>query len=77
VPGLLISANILIAYELTHYTKKRGKEGWAAIKLDMSKVYNRVEWSFLKEMMLRMGFCEEWVQLMMLFCDNCFVPGES
>jgi len=40
VPGRLISDNILIAYEMTHYMqkKRKGKEGFAAIKLDMSKL---------------------------------------
>jgi hypothetical protein len=38
--------------------KKRGNDGWAAIKLYVSKAYDRAEWPFLKEMMLKMGFCE-------------------
>lgn len=37
----------------------------AAIKLDISKAYNRVEWSYLKAIMLRLGFNERWVSLIM------------
>ena len=45
--------------------KRKGKEGYAAIKADMSKAYDRVEWSFLKKMMERLGFCNAWVGLIM------------
>jgi hypothetical protein len=57
----------LIAYELTHYTlnKRKGEKGLAAIKLDMSKAYDHVEWGFLAEMMTKLGFYDEWIQLIM------------
>lgn len=36
-----------------------------ALKLDMSKTYDRVKWGFLKAVTVSMGFAEEWVLLIM------------
>jgi hypothetical protein len=33
------------------------------IKLDMSKAYDRVAWSFLEEMMRKLGFAKRWIAL--------------
>ena len=54
----LITDNVLIAFELMHYLehKKEGINGFAAIKLDMSKVYDRLDWGFIKLVMIKMGF---------------------
>ena len=36
-----------------------------AIKLDISKAYDRVEWDFLRKIMLKLGFDDRWVHLAM------------
>ena len=67
VPGRLITDNVLVAYELSHFllNKKKGKEGFATVKADMSKAYEHVEWSFLQSMLTKLGFGRAWVELIM------------
>jgi hypothetical protein len=68
IPGRLILDNILAAYETLHtmHTSMRGKKGFMAVKLDMSKAYDRIEWNFLKGVMEGMGFDGRWIQLIMM-----------
>ena len=42
------------------------KDDFMALKLDMSKAYNIVEWSFLEVIMRKLGFNEWWISLLML-----------
>ncbi|CAA7027574.1 unnamed protein product [Microthlaspi erraticum] len=59
----LITDNILIAQECFHglRTNSMCKTKFIAVKTDMSKAYDRVEWSFLEALMLKLGFAESWV----------------
>ncbi|GMJ10719.1 hypothetical protein HRI_004741100 [Hibiscus trionum] len=67
VQGRNITDNILIAHEIIHSINtgtSKSTQG-AALKLDMEKAFDRVEWSFLENVMNRMGFASSWVSLIM------------
>ena len=64
----LISDNILVAFKTLHYMRNhnKGKSGFMALKLDVSKAYDRVEWEYMEKVMIKMGFHARWIQLMMM-----------
>ncbi|KAK2659426.1 hypothetical protein Ddye_005959 [Dipteronia dyeriana] len=66
VAGRLISDNAAFGFECLHaiQTLKR-KKGFLALKLDMFKAYDRVEWGFLSQIMLKLGFLSRWVNRIM------------
>ena len=67
IANRLIIGNILIAFESLHCVKTNctEKKGFMALKLDISKGYDRVEWSFLEKILLKMGFQASWLALIM------------
>ena len=57
-----------MAFETLHSLQKYKSctHGFMALKLDMSKAYDRVEWCFLEEIMRKMVFNEKWINLVMV-----------
>lgn len=54
---------MVVASEILHHMKckRTGKMGEVALKLDISKAYDRVDWGFSRGVLLKMGFDHQWV----------------
>src|SRR6185312_1656758 len=67
IPGRMIADNALIAFECLHAIKSNANERsmFCAYKLDFSKAYDRVEWCFLRSVLLKLGFQSSWVDRVM------------
>ncbi|CAA7017787.1 unnamed protein product [Microthlaspi erraticum] len=67
VPGRQITDNIMVAHEIMHAlkSKKDCAAKYIAIKTDISKAYDRVEWDFLEAVMMKMGFSAKWTSWIM------------
>ena len=50
VPGRRRTYNAIIVQELIHtISRKKGRVGYMAIKIDLEKAYNKLEWSFIRD----------------------------
>ena len=67
VKGRLISDNIMVAFKTLHYMTNHssGETRYMALKLDMSKACDRVEWLYMEKLTKNIGFGDTWINLMM------------
>lgn len=83
ISGHNIQDNILLAFETIHTmkTKRVGRRGDVALKIDISKAYDIVDWNYLENILVKLGFSSMWVNWMMLCIKTVkysfLVNGES
>ena len=66
IPGRWIAVNQVIAHEMLHSFKKRKvKSGLMAIKINLQKAYDRVNWNFLQVVLKNFGFDGKFVNLIL------------
>lgn len=66
IPHRTIFDNIIINHEIMRYMhSKKGHTGYMAIKIDLAKAYDRVEWGVLNLIMASIGFNEKFIELIM------------
>ena len=66
VPGRQISDNIMIAQEILHKCKSsRGEKGFMAWKIDLSKAYDKLNWTFIESVLLEIKLPASLIKLIM------------
>ncbi|KAK8663757.1 hypothetical protein V6N13_083562 [Hibiscus sabdariffa] len=66
VSGRFIQDNIIIAYEVIHSMScKSGRKSWMAIKVNLEKAYDRLEWDFIEETLGDVGLPNRFINLIM------------
>ncbi|XP_074298006.1 uncharacterized protein LOC141628805 [Silene latifolia] len=67
VPNRSIADNIVIAQEILHVINHRsyGKKGMMALKADMSKAYDRLNWNFIRGVLSYLNLPDSMVHLIM------------
>ncbi|KAF3777152.1 Transposon TX1 uncharacterized protein [Nymphaea thermarum] len=64
IPDRSMYENVILAHEVVH-SLQSSKRPSCYLKLDMSKAYDLVNWKFLENALLKVGFSEEWVARVM------------
>lgn len=66
IPGRQTSDNVVMAQELLYTIRHRkGRKGHMIVKVDFEKVYDRIDWSFFKQVLCTIGFGGPLIRVIM------------
>ena len=58
--------NAIIAQEVIHtISRKRGRVGYMALKIDLEKAYDKLEWNFIRVMLIRANLPEDLIDIIL------------
>lgn len=58
--------NAIIVQELIHsISKSKGNEGYMAMKIDLKKAYDKLEWGFIKERLISINMPSDLMEVIM------------
>ncbi|XP_026419678.1 uncharacterized protein LOC113315627 [Papaver somniferum] len=64
IPKRQIVDNIVIAHEMLHtMNTSKSKKGFLALKLDLSKSFDKMEWNFIVKIFKNFGFSDKWCSM--------------
>ena len=69
VPNRCILDNVFLAFEAIAWTRENQQE-LTMLLLDFEKAYDRVNWTYLREVMAKMGFHTTWINQVMSLNEN-------
>lgn len=74
MPNRQIISNIMIVQEVIHSMRNQSNRNcMLASKVDLEKAYDRLNWSFIREMLLLVEFPRQLVDIIMdLICSSTF-----
>ena len=68
VSGRKGTNNVIIAQEVLHSIgKKKGRTGYMAFKIDLEKAYEKLEWSFIRDMLIHVNLPMDIIDVIMSF----------
>ncbi|XP_050232971.1 uncharacterized protein LOC126681477 [Mercurialis annua] len=65
IPGRRITDNVLLAHELVYDYHNDSGPSSCAMKVDLRKAYDSIEWDFLEEMLLNLNFPRRFIHWVM------------
>ena len=62
---------MIIVQALIHMmSTKKGNQGYMAIKIDLEKVYNRLEWHFIQDVLTLYNLPQDTIKLIMSYISG-------